>query len=65
MKKVEQEAIRRARSEVVRLKQEGEEGGMDALENIFGRTSGANSIDQDPEKGVESEDDGEEDSDSD
>lgn len=64
MKKVEQEAIRRARNEIVRLKREGEEGGMDALENIFGRASSENNLGQDPERGIESEGDDDQDSDS-
>jgi ribonuclease P/MRP protein subunit POP5 len=36
MKKAEEEAIRRARLEVMRLKREGEEGGMEVLEAMFG-----------------------------
>jgi hypothetical protein len=36
MKKAEEEAIRRAKTEVMRLKREEEEGGMEVLEAMFG-----------------------------
>jgi hypothetical protein len=50
MKKAEQEAIRRARMEVVRAMRRGEEGGVAAVEGVFGEGS----------RGIESEDDDEE-----
>lgn len=50
MKKAEQEAVKRARAEVVRAMRMGEEGGAEVLEGMFGR---------DVAMGIESEDAGE------
>lgn len=62
MKKAEQEAIRRARMDVVRLTSEWKKGGKDVLENMFGGGADSGGV---VATGIESEGEDEEDDESD
>lgn len=55
MKKAEQEAIRRARMEVVKAMKSGEEKGAEILEGMFGGEVGGGIESEDDEKDDESE----------
>ncbi|KAK2754801.1 hypothetical protein FQN54_006694 [Arachnomyces sp. PD_36] len=58
MRKAEEEAIRRARREVLRMRKGGEEGGMAVLDELFGNDEG---MDVDVDRGIESEEEDDDD----
>jgi ribonuclease P/MRP protein subunit POP5 len=57
MRKAEEEAIRRARREVLRVRKGGEEGGMKVLEELFGSGEGRMDVDVDVESDEEEDED--------
>lgn len=56
MRKAEEEAIRRARREVLRMKKGSEEGGMAVLDELFGNDGGMD-VDVDVVAGSDEEED--------